>query len=275
MNYQPVGRNLLKVHELGPEDVKLKEFCSSTSENRTIDKCYAIDLSAIRRLSEPVAICGKLNGIIEKSTISFNDLLYIPIFTLGISMLTKKVKDDILIGEDIEIDTFDDKFYSLHKESISKKEDSEIFDCINAAVPKSHCIISEHDFSIHIFNQCIAMISEHGNTVKNILMHPNKYSEMLNWTENIFGKDTIKDVYETGNFPFIRDIKINVSDQVDKKSIYFLADPEIVGALPIARDKHIFAYFDKEERAMKYGVKEEIGIAIITEYGISKCSFSH
>lgn len=272
MNYIPVGRNLLKVHELGPEDVKLRETSSSTGEHKRIDKYYAIKLYNFRALPDSTTACRKLSEHMNKSEKSLNDVLYVPLFTLGISMLTKKVKDDILIGEDIEIDTFDDEFYSLHKESISKKEDSEIFGCINAAVPQSHCLIV-HDFSINMFNQCIAMVSGHGNAVKNVLMHPDKYSEMLSWTENVFGKDTIKEINETGNLSFIRNIKINVSDQVNKKSIYFLADPEIVGALVIARDKHIFAYFDKDERSMKYGIKEEIGIAVTTEYGISKCSF--
>lgn len=275
MNYIPVGRNLLKVHEIGPEDVKLRETSSSTGENKSLTKCYALKLDNFRALPDPVSVCRKLNKHINKSENSLNDVLYVPIFTIGISMLTKKAKDDILTGEDIELDTFDDDFYTLHKESLSRGEDSEVINIINAAVPQSHCISRCSSFTIDIFNQCLGIVLEHEVSVKNVLMHPCKYLEMLSWNENILGKDAINEISKTGNLSTFRNIKINVSNKVDKNNVYFLADPEIIGALVIARDKHMFAYFDKDEKKMKYGLKEEIGVAVTTEYGIAKCSFSH
>jgi len=275
MNYIPVGRKLLKVFK---SDLNNRDFKIFVSNSKT------------EKFSE-VYTLGKRGGVPEKHIINDPDVkIEIPIITIGFPVNHRKgyLSSDTLTEVEfnnpsmrnrdtniVACSILDNVSYNKYVEAISRIEDSEIFACLQTTVSDSHTITPNNGFGLPHINFCISLIEEHECKAKNMLIHPQKYREMLSWGIDVLGKESCDEIIKTGNLSKILDIKINVSNRIDKRHIYLLADEEEVGELHVKKDNHLIGYFNNNTKTIEFVMEEEVGVCILRDYCISKISCSY
>lgn len=269
MSYNPVGRNLLKVYKKGLND-KDNDFFVDTSKIEGFSKSYILE---------------QRGGIPKEHLINDSDVkIKIPIIEIGFPVKNRKGCLDLNTLTEIEPKNFsttnienittcgvlDNVSYNKYVESISCIEDSEIFACIHASVSDSRTIIPNNEFGLSHLNCCVSLIENHGYEAKNILIHPEKYRHMLSWGIDALGKEYCDEIIKTGNLSKILNIKINVSNRINKRHIYVLADEEKVGGVYINKDVNLISYFDNKTKSIEFVIEEEVGFCVFRDYCITK-----
>ena len=156
------------------------------------------------------------------------------------------------------------------KEAIQKLEDTEILTDINAAVKSNQTVTQSGDLSIASLNYAFSTIESHDLTVAKIVMHPRQYADFRIIGRDVYDEATRRDVLMSGLFGHLWTADIHVSSRMPTNTVLVVANPENVGAFPIRQDITVLPADDPKKLRLGWVIYEEVGIAIINDYAISK-----
>lgn len=244
LEYQAVGRKLIMVDEL-PQGVYPR---------------YEKDAYAT---ADVISKRGAVPQQIQEGT-----EVLVPLFEIG-------VNPQIRLSE-IKARRFYiiDRVQMKSKEAIQKQEDTEILAAVNAAVPSSHTLTSAGELTLQQLNYIFSCIEEHDLVVSKIVVHPRQYADIRQWGNEIFDQATRREVLMSGLFGHLFTADIHMSHRVPKGSVYVLASPDCVGAMPVRQDITILPADDPQNLRLGWVIYEEIGVVIINDYATGKVSLT-
>jgi len=204
------------------------------------------------------------------------------------------VPDRITEGEEVLVPTFEiavnpqirlseikarrffvvDRAQMKAKEAIQKQEDTEILTDVGAAVKSNQTVTQSGELTIASLNYAFSTIESHDLTVAKIVMHPRQYADMRLFGRDVFDEATRRDVLMSGLFGHLWTADVHVSQRVPEGSVYLLAAPEFVGAIPVRQDITVLPADDPKNLRLGWVIFEEIGICIVNDYAIAKISLS-
>lgn len=156
------------------------------------------------------------------------------------------------------------------KDSIQRQEDTEAFKVLNAAVPGAQSISVSGTLQPENINLALALIEEHELVGAKIVMHPQRYKDVRAWGKGFFDEATQRDILMTGLYGHIYSADIHVSTMVPKNAVYVMAPAQFVGVMPIRQDISVLPADDPKKLRLGWVVYEELGIAAINDYAISR-----
>jgi len=156
------------------------------------------------------------------------------------------------------------------KDSLQRQEDIEVFKVINAAVPSAQSISVSGTLQPENINLALTLIEEHELIGAKVIMHPQRYKDLRTWGKDFYDEATQRDILMTGLYGHLFTADIHVSTMVPKNAVYVLAPAQFVGAMPIRQDISVLPADDPKRLRLGWVVFEELGIAVINDYAVSR-----
>lgn len=161
------------------------------------------------------------------------------------------------------------------KEAIAKVEDTEIFRVINAAIDGDHTVVSTGGaLSITALNQAFGLVEQHDLTVGKVVCHAFRYIDIRNWGKTVYDEATTRQVLTTGLFGHIWTADIHVSSRMATDTVFVLAPPEYLGAMPIRQDITVLPADDPSRIRLGWVIYEEVGFVVVNSYACAKVTVS-
>ena len=204
------------------------------------------------------------------------------------------VPDQIVAGEEVLVPTFAiaanptvriseikaRRFYIVDraqikaKEAIQKEEDSNIFAALLFAADNrgDQVVWNVGSLSVASLNTAYRLIEQHDLVTAKVVMHANQYATIRAFGKDFYDEATTREILSTGLFGHLWTADIHVSSRMDANTVLAVANPENVGAFPIRQDITVLPADDPKKLRLGWVVYEEVGIAIINDYAISKIS---
>ena len=163
------------------------------------------------------------------------------------------------------------------EEAIRCLLDTEALKVINAACPQDQNETTINDLRPADLLRAAGRIAAHRIPVAAIIVNPECFSKMLNWTYgenecklfNYKARSLRKDAGIQGSFD---DIPVWVSSMCPKNVVFVLTSPEFLGVMPVK--KHITKLEDDGSESNRIRTQNvfytEVGFGIINDYGIAK-----
>ena len=101
-------------------------------------------------------------------------------------------------------------------------------------------------------------------------MHANQYATIRSFGKDFYDEATVREILSTGLFGHLWTADIHVSSRMDPDTVLVVANPEEVGAFPIRQDITVLPADDPKKLRLGWVIYEEIGIAVINDYAVSK-----
>ncbi len=200
------------------------------------------------------------------------------------------VPDMIVEGEELIVPTFElacyptirlseirarryyivDRAQVRAKDSLQRLEDVRVFSTLTRACPPDHTVTIAGALAPENINVALALIEEHELVGAKIVCNPYRYKDIRVWGKTVFDEATTRDVLMSGLFGHLWTADIHVSTMVPKNTIYVLAPGEFVGAMPVRQDITVLPADDPKALRLGWVIYEEIGIAVINDYAISR-----
>jgi len=208
------------------------------------------------------------------------------------------VPDQIVAGEEVLVPTFEiaanptvriseikaRRFYIVDraqikaKEAIQKEEDSNIFAALSFAADNkqtndpaaSQVVYNIGSLSVASLNTAFRLIEQHDLVAAKIVMHANQYATIRALGKDFYDEATTREILATGLFGHLWTSDIHVSSRMVSTEVLVIANPENVGAFPIRQDITVLPADDPKKLRLGWVIYEEVGIAIINDYAISK-----
>ena len=166
------------------------------------------------------------------------------------------------------------------KNEISIQEDTQIFKCIDLAVPQdavnagnNHLIsTSSGRFSLDLANAAFAKIEKHRLTVSKIVLNSQRFADIRAWGKDYFDFVTQREVLLTGVFGRLWTSDILISNLVPDNSVLILAPAEFVGVMPVRQEITVIPADKPSRLRLGWVVYEEIGLCVANPKGIAKVS---
>jgi len=158
------------------------------------------------------------------------------------------------------------------KEAIQKTEDTNIFNALIFAADNNgtQVIASVGSLSVASLNRAFRDIEQHDLVAAKIIMHANQYSTIRALGKTFYDEATTREILSTGLFGHLWTADIHVSSRMDSSTVLVVASAENVGAFPIRQDITVLPADDPKKLRLGWVIYEEVGIAIINDYAISK-----
>jgi len=207
-----------------------------------------------------------------------------------------RVPDQIAEGEELLVPTFEiaanpqvrlseiraRRFYIVDraqikaKEAIQKEEDTVIFRTLMSAVDtrNTQIVSGSSTLSHEALNECFALIEQHDLVATRIIMHPNNYMYVRGFGHEFYDQATVREILTSGLFGHLWTADIHVSSRMDVDSVLVVASPDTVGVFPIRQDITVLPADDPKALRLGWVIYEEIGVAVINDYAISKVDLS-
>lgn len=163
------------------------------------------------------------------------------------------------------------------KEAIQKEEDTQIFAAIVAAADArataGHTqIVTDMGGSLTTtsLNNAFRNIEQHDLVATKIVLHANRYADIRTFGKDFYDEATTREILTTGLYGHLWTADIHVSSRMNKTFVLVVASPDTVGAFPIRQDITVLPADDPKKLRLGWVIYEEVGIAIINDYSISK-----
>jgi hypothetical protein len=156
------------------------------------------------------------------------------------------------------------------KDAIQRQEDLEVFKAISVSVSTDNTVTVAGNLTPDNVNMALALIEQRELIGAKILVHPFRYKDIRAWGKDFFDEATQRDVIMSGLYGHVWTADIHVSTMVPKNSVYVLAPPEFVGAMPVRQDITVLPADDPKTLRLGWVVYEEIGVAVINDYACAK-----
>ena len=204
------------------------------------------------------------------------------------------VPDMIVEGEELLVPTFElacnptiklneirarryyivDRAQVRAKDSLQRLEDLRVFSMLTAACSADHTVTIAGNLAPENINIALALIEEHELVGARIVCHPLRYKDIRAWGKDFFDEATARDVLMSGLFGHLWTADIHVSTMVPKNTVYVLAPGEFVGVIPVRQDITVLPADDPKALRLGWVIFEEIGMAVINSYGVSRIIIS-
>ena len=158
------------------------------------------------------------------------------------------------------------------KEAIQKEEDTNIFGALSAAAGNNgtQLVINIGALSVAALNTAFRLIEQHDLVSAKIVMHANQYATIRALGKDFYDEATTREILSTGLFGHLWTADIHVSSRMPTNTVLVVANPENVGAFPIRQDITVLPADDPKKLRLGWVIYEEVGIAIINDYAISR-----
>lgn len=164
------------------------------------------------------------------------------------------------------------------KEAIQKEEDTQIFNALIAAADNraandatnSQIVTDVGNLSTSSLNSAFRLIEQHDLVATKIVLHANLYADIRTFGKTFYDEATTREILTTGLYGHLWTADIHVSSRMDPTVVLVVASPDTVGAFPIRQDITVLPADDPKKLRLGWVIYEEVGIAIINDYAISK-----
>lgn len=162
------------------------------------------------------------------------------------------------------------------KEAIQKEEDSQIFKALIAAADNRatngdpQIVTDIGSLSTTSLNSAFRYIEQHDLVATKIVVHANRYADIRTFGKDFYDEATQREILTTGLYGHLWTADIHVSSRMDPNTVLVVASPDTVGAFPIRQDITVLPADDPKKLRLGWVIYEEVGIAIINDYAISK-----
>lgn len=206
------------------------------------------------------------------------------------------VPDQIQEGEEILVPTFEivanptirlseikaRRFYIIDraqikaKEAIQKEEDSQIFNALIAAVDARaaagdpQVVTDIGALSTVSFNSAYRFVERHDLVASKVVCHADRYSDIRGFGKDFYDEATTREILTTGLFGHLYTADIHVSSRMPTDQVLVVASPDTVGAFPVRQDITVLPADDPKKLRLGWVIYEEVGIAILNDYAVSK-----
>ena len=164
----------------------------------------------------------------------------------------------------------DERMKIRAEDSIRRQEDIQALSCINAAVNLGHSISVNGAILPRNLRLAMAMIEAHEIDVHNIVMHPIRFKDLFDWDTKYLEIRPKKERRETGIWAYYDETPIRVSTMCARNSVFALADPKLVGRIPIEHEIETHYCNDRKKCRSGFTMKESVGIGVINDYTIAR-----
>jgi hypothetical protein len=159
------------------------------------------------------------------------------------------------------------------KEAIQKEEDTQIFNALIAAADaRNSQVVVELGAGLTTagLNDAFMYIEQHDLVATKIVMHANRYADIRTFGKTFYDEATTREILTTGLYGHLWTADIHVSSRMDNNYVLVVASPDTVGAFPIRQDITVLPADDPKKLRLGWVIYEEVGIAVINDYAISK-----
>ena len=162
------------------------------------------------------------------------------------------------------------------KEAIQKEEDTQIFNALiaaadnRAAAGDPQVVTDIGTLSTTSLNSAFRFIEQHDLVATKIVVHANRYADIRTFGKDFYDEATQREILTTGLYGHLWTADIHVSSRMDPNTVLIVASPDTVGAFPIRQDITVLPADDPKKLRLGWVIYEEVGIAIINDYAISK-----
>lgn len=162
------------------------------------------------------------------------------------------------------------------KEAIQKEEDTQIFSALIAAADNRaangdpQIVTDIGSLSTTSLNSAFRYIEQHDLVATKIVVHANRYADIRTFGKDFYDEATQREILTTGLYGHLWTADIHVSSRMDPNTVLVVASPDTVGAFPIRQDITVLPADDPKKLRLGWVIYEEVGIAIINDYAISK-----
>jgi len=159
------------------------------------------------------------------------------------------------------------------KEAIQKEEDTQIFNALIAAADASaqnQIVTDMSSLSTTALNSAFRFIERHDLVATKIVVHANRYADIRTFGKDFYDEATVREILTTGLYGHLWTADIHVSSRMPTNTVLVVASPDTVGAFPIRQDITVLPADDPKKLRLGWVIYEEVGIAVINDYAISK-----
>jgi len=159
------------------------------------------------------------------------------------------------------------------KEAIQKEEDTQIFNALIAAADASaqaQIVMDMGSLSTTSLNSAFRYIERHDLVATKIVVHANRYADIRTFGKDFYDEATVREILTTGLYGHLWTADIHVSSRMPTNTVLVVASPDTVGAFPIRQDITVLPADDPKKLRLGWVIYEEVGIAVINDYAISK-----
>jgi len=162
------------------------------------------------------------------------------------------------------------------KEAIQKEEDTNIFNALIAAADNRGDQVVQNigTLTTASLNTAFRLIEQHDLVAAKIVTHANQYASIRTFGKDFYDEATQREIITTGLYGHLWTADIHVSSRMDSNTVLIVASPENVGAFPIRQDITVLPADDPRKLRLGWVIYEEVGIAVVNDYAISKISVS-
>jgi len=166
------------------------------------------------------------------------------------------------------------------KEAIQKEEDTQIFGALiaaadnRAAAGSAQIVTDMGSLSTTALNSAFRYIEQHDLVATKIVVHANRYADIRTFGKDFYDEATVREILTTGLYGHLWTADIHVSSRMPTNTVLVVASPDTVGAFPIRQDITVLPADDPKKLRLGWVIYEEVGIAVINDYAISKIEVS-
>lgn len=158
------------------------------------------------------------------------------------------------------------KLVDLVSKDLEKKELRKILNLLAYVVKESQQVI-KGAFSKKNFMSALRLVEQNDLKVASIVMNPKMYKRVLKMFSDMVDPCYHKEMLNVGLIGWLWGMNILVNRNVSNK-IYFCAEPEFAGALPLYRDPTCVACVERDG-TLRIITEEEVGMGILNIKGVS------
>lgn len=156
---------------------------------------------------------------------------------------------------------------------IALKEDIDLFALINAVVATNAAQATTSSDLVLDRADLIAgftLVEQHDLVVTGLLMNAVTFAAIRGWGRDDFDPVTQREVLQTGLMGNIWGANLVKSKKVANNVVYFFAEPDFVGVIPIRQDVDTIPDDEPKKLQVGYVVWENIGMSILNAWGVGK-----
>jgi Phage capsid family. len=140
------------------------------------------------------------------------------------------------------------------------------------AIIRRTATVSELD--IEVMAEGFVMIERSDLRMANVLMNAREYSDIRRYGRDQLNINTHSSELRQGLMGSLWGAQITVSRAIPPGQIYFLAEPQFVGQLPIRQDIEVLSADDPEMRQIGFNFSEQIGLVCTNPFGVARITVS-
>ncbi|MFA5071245.1 MAG: HK97-fold major capsid protein [Candidatus Pacearchaeota archaeon] len=160
------------------------------------------------------------------------------------------------------------------KDELFRKEDTIIFEMLKVAgtsnIDNPSIAVAAADFNMSTIVDAFAGIEKWGLRVDKVFMNPQEFKVFRNAGRDYVDFETQRELLRTGFMGQVYGAGIYMSMQVPRGTLFFVAEPEYLGVMPVRIDLTVIPADVPGDRMFGWSIFENIGMTVHNSYGIQQ-----